>query len=148
MAQVEKYYLPDDQYYDRKDHLWARREESVVRVGVDMFGQAAAGAVVYIKLLPEGRPVTKGRSFGSLEAGKYIGPLRAPVGGRILRVNQEVLQNPGLVNSDPYGAGWFVVIEPSNLEEDLSDLVHGDQVQPWLESEVREYREKGLLRED
>ena len=76
------------------------------------------------------------------------GIARAPVGGKILQVNQEALKTPALVNSDPYGVGWFVVIEPSNLEGDIATLIQGDRIQPWLENEVREYREKGLLRED
>lgn len=146
MAKAEEFYLPDDLYYDPKDHLWARVEDGMVRVGLDQFGQKSAGTVAYVKLLPVGRAVAKGRAFGSLEAGKYIGPLRAPVGGKIAQVNQEVVANPRLVNSDSYGQGWFVVIEPSNLEADLAGLVQGvEQVQAWLEAEIREYREKGLL---
>ncbi|HLB12915.1 MAG TPA: glycine cleavage system protein H [Dehalococcoidia bacterium] len=148
MAEAEKFYLPDDLYYDRKDHLWARIEEGVVRVGLDQLGQKAAGTVAYIKIMPVGRAVAKGRAFGSLEAGKYIGPLKAPVAGKIAQVNEEVLANPRLVNTDPYGQGWFVVIEPSNLQPDLTDLVQGaDQIQAWLEAEIRDYREKGMFPE-
>ena len=65
--------MPDDLYYDPKDHLWSRVESGLVRVGLDQFGQKASGTVAYIKLLPAGKPVLKGRAFGSLEAGKYIG---------------------------------------------------------------------------
>ncbi len=133
MAKVEKYELPDDLYYDRKDHLWARVEDGVVRVGLDMFGQQAAGTVAYIKLLPVGRQARKGRAFGSLEAGKYIGPLKAPVNGKLIEQNQDVLDKPILVNEDSYGKGWFVIIEPSNLEEDVKDLAHGhDDITEWL----------------
>lgn len=146
MARAEEFYLPDDLYYDCKDHLWARVEDGMVRVGLDQFGQKAAGTVAYVKLLPAGRAVAKGRAFGSLEAGKYIGPLKAPVAGKIAQVNQEVLDNPRLVNTDYYGQGWFVVIEPSNLAPDLVDLVQGaDQVQAWLEAEIKDYRDKGLF---
>ncbi len=146
MAKAEEFYLPDDLYYDRKDHLWARVEEGMVRVGLDQFGQKSAGTVAYVKLLPAGRPVAKGRAFGSLEAGKYIGPLKAPVAGKIAQVNQEVLDTPRLVNTDPYGQGWFVVIEASNLEPDLTDLVQGaEQIQAWLEAEIKDYRDKGLF---
>ncbi|MBI4316892.1 MAG: glycine cleavage system protein H [Chloroflexi bacterium] len=147
MAQVDDFYLPDDLYYDRKDHLWARLEDGKVRVGLDYFGQKAAGSVAYIKLMPEGKNVAKGRAFGSLEAGKYIGPLKAPVGGKLVEVNAEVLARPSLVNTDPYGQGWFVVIDPSGIEADLSDLAHGPDVQPWLEAEVQDYRAKGLLKD-
>lgn len=149
MAKIEKYELPDELYYDRKEHLWSRIEGGNVRVGLDMFGQKAAGTVAYIKLMPLGRNVRKGRAFGSLEAGKYIGPLKAPVNGKLIEHNQPVLDKPRLVNDDCYGQGWFVVIEPSNLEEDIKDLVTGhDDITEWLTNELADYREKGLLSEE
>jgi glycine cleavage system H protein len=147
MAQVDAFYLPDELYYDRKEHLWARLEEGKVRVGLDQFGQKMAGTVAYLKLLPAGRTVQKGRSFGSLEAGKYIGPLKAPVSGRLDEVNAAVLANPGLLITDPYGQGWLVVVEPANLATDLADLAHGSAVQPWLEDEVKDYRARGLIKD-
>ena len=146
MARVKEFVLPDDLYYDRKEHIWGRVEQGGVRVGLDAFGSCAAGTVAYIKLLPPGRQVQKGRPFGSMEAGKYVGPLKAPVSGTVAEVNQEVLANPALVNADHYEKGWFVVIVPSNLEADLADLAHGDGVQPWLEEEVRDYEEGGKLK--
>ncbi len=150
MARADGYELPDDLLYDRKDHLWARVESPQrVRVGLDQFGQKAAGHVAYVKLLPAGRGVQKGRAFGSLEAGKYIGPLRAPCTGTLAEVNDAVLKTPSLVNTDPYGEGWFVVIEPTSLEVDVADLVQGAAaIQAWLDAEVAEYREKGLIKDE
>jgi glycine cleavage system H protein len=148
MAQVKEFFLPDDLYYDRKEHIWARREEDGVRVGLDAFGACAAGTVAYIKLLPPGRKVQKGRPFGSLEAGKYVGPLRAPIGGTIAETNREVLGSPKTVNVDHYEKGWFVVIVPASVDEDLADLVHGADVRPWLEEEVREYEDTGKLKKE
>ena len=145
MARADGFELPEDLYYDRKEHLWARVEAGQVRVGLDQFGQKMAGSVAYIKLLPAGRLVQKGRSFGSLEAGKYIGPLKAPVSGRLVAVNSAVLAKPELVNTDPYGEGWLVVIEPSNLAADQSGLAHGPEIQSWLDEEVQAYRARGLL---
>ena len=149
MADVEGYHLPDDLYYDRKEHIWARPEGELVRVGLDEFGQKAAGTVAYLKILPVGRPAKKGKAFGSIEAGKYVGPLKAPVGGEIVEVNQNVLDTPKLVNDDPYGEAWFIMIRPSSLDDDLADLAHGaEEIKAWLEAEIKEYREKGLLEED
>jgi glycine cleavage system H protein len=146
MARVKEFFLPDDIYYDRKEHIWARLEEAGARVGLDAFGACAAGTVAYIKLLPPGRQVQRGRPFGSMEAGKYVGPLKAPLSGRIAETNREVLDNPHLVNADHYDLGWLVVIAPFGLEEELPDLVHGGGVQPWLEEEVRDYEDTGKLR--
>lgn len=154
MMKVEKYEFDENLYYDRKDHLWARVEEASsrtvrVRVGLDMFGQHAAGTIVYLKILPVGRKARKGRAFGSLEAGKYVGPLKAPVSGTLIEVNAEVLATPKLVNDDCYGDGWFVVIEPTNLQQDLKDLAHGEEeIRAWIEADLKEYREKGLLGEE
>ncbi len=148
MAQVKEFHLPDELYYDRVEHIWGRLEGAVVRVGLDSFGACAAGTVAYIKLAPLGRKVNKGRPFGSMEAGKYVGPLKSPVTGTVTEINQEVLDDPTLVNTDRYGRGWFVVIEPSSLEEDLADLAHDDGVLPWLENEVREYEAEGKLKSE
>ncbi len=148
MAQVKEFFLPDDLYYDRKEHIWARLEDGGVRVGLDAFGACAAGTVAYIKLLPPGRKVQKNRPFGSMEAGKYVGPLKAPVSGTIAATNQGVLDDPKLVNVEHYEGGWFVVIDPANLDEDLAGLAHGDDVQPWLEEEVRDYEEGGKIKSE
>ena len=148
MAQVSEIFLPDELYYDRKEHIWAKVEDGAVRVGLDMFGQKAAGTVAYVKLLPAGRLVPRSRAFGSLEAGKYIGPLKAPVSGEIVGLNPLVQATPTLVNTDPYGDGWFVVLRPTELEKDLAELVHGvTEIQAWAEDEYRDYTEKGLFGE-
>ena len=148
MAQVAEIFLPDDLYYDRKEHIWARLEDgNRVRVGLDMFGQKAAGTVAYVKLLPARRLVPRSRAFGSLEAGKYIGPLKAPVSGEILELNPLVQETPVLVNTDPYGDGWFVVLRPTDLEKDLAELVCADAIQPWAEAEFHDYSEKGMFGE-
>jgi len=147
MARADGIELPGDLYYARRDHFWARLEEGKVRVGLDMLGQESAGPVKHIQLKPVGTVVAKGRMFGTIEAGKYVGALRAPVSGVLVAMNDKVLAKPSLINDDPYGEGWLVVIHPANLQEDLNDLVHGeDAVQAWLEGEIKAYRQKGLLK--
>ena len=143
MAKYKDIELPDDLYYDGKEHIWAKVEDGKVRVGLDRFGHKAAGNVSYLKLKPKGR-IIKGRAFGSIEAGKYIGPLKAPINGTILEVNQEVVSDPKVVNEDPH-EHWFIVVEPSDLDADLADLVHGDGVRGWLEQEYKDYEEKGMF---
>lgn len=148
MAKADGFELPGDLYYDRKDHLWVRLEDGRVRVGLDALAQKSAGPVKHIQLKPVGTPVAKKRMFGTIEAGKYVGGLRAPMGGVLVETNQAVVEKPSLVNESPYGEGWFVVIEPSLLQEDLKDLVHGEaEVQVWLEGELKDYKAKGLIKE-
>jgi glycine cleavage system H protein len=148
VAKYEEIELPDELYYDRKEHIWVRVEGERVRVGIDAFGQKAAGTVAYVKIKPAGAKVIKGRAFGSLEAGKYIGPMKSPINGKIVEVNEALLKTPSLINTSPFEEGWCVVVEPTNLEDDLKTLVHGEEVQSWLEAEYKEYKEKGLFAEE
>jgi glycine cleavage system H protein len=147
MAEYKGIMLPDDLYYDAKEHMWAKVEGNKVQVGLDAFGLTATGGnTQYIKMKPAGAKAKAGKPFGSIEAGKYIGPLRAPVNGIISEVNQEVLDKPDLVNSDPYGEGFFIFIEASDLDEDLKNLVSGaENIQKWLEEQYAEYKAKGVF---
>lgn len=151
MAKYKDISMPGDLYYFNSDnHVWARIEEgNKVRCGIDQFGQKAAGTVAYVKIKPSGGTVTKGRALGTIEAGKYIGPVKSPFSGTILEVNQAVLDTPGLINTDPYGQGWLVLIESDSLQDDIKDLKHGEeQVQKWLEADYRKYEEEGLFADD
>ena len=72
--------------------------------------------------------------------------MKAPVSGRVVEVNQEVLKKPSLINQSPY-ENWVMLVEPSHLEEDLKDLVHGDEIEEWLGAEIAEYRQKGWIKD-
>ena len=146
MAEVEGISLPDDLYYHPDDHLWVRLEGSRARVGLDALAQRSAGAIGAVRLKPAGRPVAVGRPFGTMEAGKYVGPLKAPIAGQVVQVNDEVMGQPGLLNVEPYGRGWLVLIEPEDAARDLAALIHGEAVQPWLERSVADWRRRGLLK--
>lgn len=146
MAQVEGIQLPDDLYYQPEDHLWVRLEGKLARVGLDDQAQRSAGAVSAVRLKPAGRPVAKGKPFGTMEAGKYVGPLKAPIAGQVIEVNAEVMNQPGLLNLDPYGKGWLILIESDNTARDLADLVHGEATQAWLDKSVADWRKRGLLK--
>jgi Glycine cleavage system H protein (lipoate-binding) len=149
MATVENVYLPDDRYYDPQEHLWVKVENEGVRIGIDALGRWAAGTIVYVDLHAPGKRVAqKGAAFGTLEADKFVGALRAPVRGIIKAVNHKLLENPAIVNTDPYDEGWFVVLEPTHLAEDLKALVHGEgAIVRYLQNKIAEYRERGILPE-
>ncbi len=148
MAKFKDVELPGDLYYYNTDnHVWSKIEgTNRVRCGIDQFGQKAAGTVAYIKVKPVGGKAIKERTLGTIEAGKYIGPVRSPVNGTITEVNQEVLDTPSLINTDSYDKGWIVAIEADNREEDLKDLIHGEEdVKKWLEADYLKYEEEGLF---
>ena len=141
MPRVGKYWLSLDLYHWPHDtaHTWAKVEpENTVRVGVDDFAQKQAGELLFIRLFPAGKEVKQEQRFGTIETAKWVRPPLSPVSGKIAEVNDEVLKTPKLVNEDPYGKGWMVVITPTALEEDLTRLVKGDQAVDWLKKDIRE----------
>ena len=127
MAEIKGCSIPEELYYLTGDKLvWARFEDDgAVTVGVPDPGQAVAGKVVAVTPKKLGRTVSRGKSLGTLESGKWVGPIPAPVSGEILVINQAVADNPALVNDDPYGEGWVVKLRPTSLEEDKAHLVTG-----------------------
>jgi glycine cleavage system H protein len=108
--------FPEDLKYS-KEHEWARREGNAVRVGITDFAQDALGDVVYIDVPEVGTEVTAGQPFGEVESTKSVSDVYAPVSGTVLERNGALSDTPELVNSDPYGEGWMVLIEPTDPSE-------------------------------
>ena len=149
MAKVENLNLPDDRFYDPEEHLWVKLEDGKVRIGIDELGRSAAGTISYVDLHKPGKRLLRvGRPFGTLEANKFVGALRTPIRGTIVAINQRVLDDPRTVNVDAYRDGWFVEIEPTDLEEDLAALVHGEAaIARYVETKLAEYKSRGILPE-
>lgn len=101
---------PDDRRYT-EEHEWARADGRRLTVGITAYAQDALGDVVYIDLPATGTRVEQGQPFGEVESTKSVSDLYAPVTGTIVERNETLESNPELVNSDPYGDGWMVVIE-------------------------------------
>ena len=101
---------PDDRKYTA-EHEWARAEGDRVTVGITYYAQDALGDVVYVDLPATGTRVEEGQPFGEVESTKSVSDLYAPITGVIAERNEALEQHPELVNSDPYGEGWMVVIE-------------------------------------
>ena len=108
--------FPDDLKYT-SEHEWARKEGELVRVGITFYAQDALGDVVYVELPDPGAVVTQDAPFGEIQSPKAVSDLYAPVSGEILERNEEALAAPELVNEDPYGEGWLVLIRPSDGSE-------------------------------
>lgn len=134
--EIEGYEMPDEMYYT-KEHTWARVEDDGnVRVGMDAYGATAAGAIEFIDMPEEDDEFEAGEAFGSLESAKWVGGLIMPVGGTIVEVNEDVEDDLEMLAEDPYEESWLILVEPSNLDDDLAKLIHGDDVKPWLEEEL------------
>ncbi|HUM09563.1 MAG TPA: glycine cleavage system protein GcvH [Myxococcaceae bacterium] len=108
-----------------KEHEWARRDGGGVVVGVTAHAQEALGDVVYVELPKVGDTVTAGSPFGVVESTKAVSELFAPISGKVLKVNTALSDEPSTINSDPYGAGWIVEVEPSDPAQ-LDGLMDAD----------------------
>lgn len=141
------YDFPGDLCYDRTHHMWVRgiEEENRAVIGIDMLGLASLGDLAYIVLNEAGATVRRGESIGTLEAAKMTGDFIAPVSGVLLGRNAEALRNPALVNEDPYGRGWLVEIAPADWSGEISQLVAGSDVPPWVNSELERFRSEGWI---
>lgn len=113
---------PEDLRYTQ-EHEWAHGDGNRVTVGITQYAQDALGDVVYVDLPAAGTRVEAGQPFGEVESTKSVSDLYAPVNGTIVERNETLESAPELVNSDPYGQGWMVVIEadqPADLDGLLS----------------------------
>ncbi len=124
MTTIGQYEFPDNLYYDTQ-HVWARVEGNTVTIGLSQFGQDIAGDIVYVEVPRVGRSVVKDEPFMSMESGKWVGRIKAPVGGKIVAANEEIEWESALVNQEPYGKGWLAKIEMGD-SGDLATLMKAD----------------------
>ncbi|MDG6223152.1 MAG: glycine cleavage system protein GcvH [Candidatus Bathyarchaeota archaeon] len=137
MVKVNDYEVPENLYY-HKEYLWASVEDGKVKIGLIDYAQKQINDVIYVELPSVGDSVTKDEPFGILESVKAVSDLIAPVSGTIEAVNEELDSKPELLNEDPYGEGWIIIIEPTNLEEDLKTLLSFDAAVEWHKSLVKD----------
>ncbi len=105
--------IPEDLRYT-DNHEWVRLEgDGALTIGISDYAQDALGDVVYVDLPDVGRSVEAGESIAEVESTKSVNDVYAPVSGIVATVNEPLMDAPELVNSDPFGAGWFVTITPA-----------------------------------
>ena len=107
--------IPDDLRYT-SDHEWARKHETSIYVGITDFAQGALGDVVFVDLPKPGDEIDKGAKIGEVESTKSVSEVYAPVAGTVVEVNTSLVDSPEMINSDPYGHGWFCTIAPRNAD--------------------------------
>ncbi len=136
---IEEYFFPDDMYY-HKEHFWAKVEGDVVTMGTTDFAQKLAGQVVYVELPSSGKAVEQGKPCGSMESGKWVGRIYAPVSGKVEAINGDLEDTPELVNESPYEKGWMCKIKASNLQEELKNLMKSDGLTDFIKAEIERVR--------
>ncbi len=125
-----------DLYYAVGDHTWVQiNDDDTVTIGMTDVAQNMAGPVLHAKVKKVGALRKKGKPVGTVESSKWVGPVKTPISGEIVAVNEALQSDPQLINRSPYKKGWIAKIKPANLTEELSELLSGD-------SAVNAYREK------
>ena len=132
--QMEKRAIPDDLFYDSND-FWIRIAKEVV-IGLTDYGQSNIGDIIYLEFVPAGTVVRQGDRCGSIESGKWVGSLLAPVSGVIVETNREAEADPHKVNADPFGRGWLYRMEPANRNE-IALLMNSSAYKAWIEERIR-----------
>jgi len=137
MAEIEGYNLPDELFY-HKEHMWVRKEGDVIRVGLNDFSQKLSGELSFIELPETSSEAQADEVIGSYETGKWMGKIYSPVAGEIVETNSELEDNPTLINSDPYEAGWIFTMKPADSAE-VDALMHGEAAATWLKTEIAKH---------
>ena len=101
--------LPQNLKYT-KEHEWVKIDDDILMVGITDHAQSELGDIIFIEFPDLSQMISKDDSFGTIAAVKTVADLFAPVSGKIIEINQDLEDNPELVNSDPYGEGWIVKI--------------------------------------
>jgi glycine cleavage system H protein len=130
LVKVDDYEVPEGLYYSEK-WAWLKVENGKVRVGITDYAQKQLNEVVFAELPSLEDNAVKGEPYGTVESVKSVSDLVAPVSGKIVEVNQKISDNPATINDDPYGEGWLIIIEPSNLEADLKALMDFKKSVEW-----------------
>lgn len=129
---VEGKEIPGELKYT-EDHEWVRVEGDNCRIGITDYAQNSLHEVVYADLPKVGRVLGKGESFGTVESVKAVSEVYSPVSGEVLETNQRLIDAPELVNQQPYGEGWLILMKPSKLGEELSSLMPAKEYGELLE---------------
>ncbi len=125
--------FPDDVRYTA-EHEWARVEGGVVTVGITSYATEQLGDVVFVELPEVGRKLEAAKPFGLVEAVKTVSDLYAPVAGEVVAVNASLVDNPALVNQEPFGEGWMIRIRPTQ-PDDVKALMGRAEYEKMLEEQ-------------
>lgn len=121
--------IPDDLKYS-EDHQWVQLEDDIALVGISDFAQEQMGEIIFLELPEVGDQLQSGKPYGVVESAKMASDLYAPVSGEIVEINDELPDNPEVINSSPYEEGWMIkikLIDPSELD-DLFDAASYEEM--------------------
>lgn len=108
--------IPENLLYT-KEHEWVRIEGKNAVIGIDDYAQSSLGEVTYVEIPKAGSQLTQFKEFGTVESVKAASDVYAPLSGKIIKVNDEIVKSPEIINKSPYEKGWFIMIEVANESE-------------------------------
>ncbi|MDQ1281174.1 MAG: glycine cleavage system protein [Thermoproteota archaeon] len=132
MVKVGEYEVQEGLYY-HSEHFWAKVEGDSVRFGATDYGQKALREVVFIELPKVGDEVSQNEAYGTVESVKAVIDLIAPVSGKIKEINEKLTDTPDLINNNPYGDGWLILVTPSKLDDELKNLMTFEAALTWYQ---------------
>ena len=121
------YQFPDNLNY-ADTHEYVLEEEGLLKIGVSEFAVDQLGDIVFVELADQGKTLEKGETFGTIESVKAVEEVYLPFSGEIVSVNESVIDNPELLQTDPIGEGWLVILKPES-EVTISDLMTSKEYQ-------------------
>ncbi len=128
MPEIRGCDIPDDLYYWPEKHVWVRpNDDGTITVGVTDVAQNLAHNIISAMPKAAGRPTKRGRSLGTIESSKWVGPVTSPVDGEVVEANPLMSSDPGVINRDPYGEGWFVRVQPADWAAGAAEMVTGTE---------------------
>jgi glycine cleavage system H protein len=136
MVKVGAYEVPEGLYYS-KDFEWIKIEGDKIRMGITDYAQKTLREIVYAELPSAGGDVKQGEPYGTVESVKAVSDLIAAVTGTIEEVNDGVQSKPELLNEDPFGKGWLLVVKPANLQAELANLMDFNAAVEWHKNQSK-----------
>ena len=131
---TEDYKVKEGFYYT-KEHEWAKKvDHGNVLVGIADYAQAQLHEIVYVELPEMDAEVGQMEAVGAVESVKAVSDFYCPVSGRVIEVNESLLDAPEKINEDPYGEGWIAKIDPTNLEGDIENLMNAEAYSEFLKT--------------
>ena len=114
-----------------KEHEWVLVEGTSATIGITEYAQEELGDIVFVELPEVGEKIVKDDPFGAVESVKAVSDIYAPVSGEVMETNEILPDNPETINDDPYGDGWMVRVELSDID-DLKDLMDADEYAEYV----------------
>jgi len=137
MVKVDDFEVAEKLYYST-DYMWVKIEDDKARIGITDYAQKQLREIVFVELPNEGDTIKVKQPFGTVESVKAVSDLVAPLSGTIEEINDEVTSRPELLNEDPYGEGWLLVLSPINLKKELQELMNFDNAVEWHKKLIKE----------